>query len=68
MNPKELKEGKHLKAAQACSVIENIFKEKGILQQLNCKTGQWKVGFFQKTVSVGLSRVFRVLSRKTDQL
>lgn len=47
MNPKEFKEGKQLKAAHACSLIENIFKEKVILQQINCKTWQWKAAFFQ---------------------
>lgn len=45
-NPREFKKGKELKAVCACLLIQNIFKEKVILQQINGKFCQWKAGFF----------------------
>ena len=50
MNSSEFKKGKQLKVAHACSLIQNIFKEKVILQQINCKSWQWKA-VFSKPVS-----------------
>jgi len=51
MNPEEFKKGKQLKAARACSIIQNIFKEKVILPQTNCKSWQQKAIFFQASFS-----------------
>lgn len=50
-SPREFKKGKELKALCECLLIQNIFKEKVILQQINYKFCQWKAAFFFKSVS-----------------
>lgn len=50
-NSREFKKGEELKAVCACLLIQNIFKEKVILQQINRKFWQWKASFFQACFS-----------------